>query len=368
VSLLIAGKLTLSGAARNGWIEIDGGMIAAIGADRPPREPDLRPSGLIAPGLFDLQLNGAAGVEITEGAAALRAIERTLLQHGVTRCLATVITAEESSAARAVEELEPRVADPASPIAGIHLEGPFLNPEHAGVHRPELLRRPADGVPSYYNSRAVRLVTLAPELPRALPLIASLRERGVAVSLGHSGASDREASAAIDAGAALVTHLFNAMAAIHHRDPGLVGVALEDERVTIGVIPDGVHVEALVLRLVRRLGGERVALVSDAGPLAGARQGALVFASTETQIGGDGAPRDPDGRLAGSAILLDEGIRRWSQLTGASIAAAVAAASERPALALGLDAGLQPGRSADLVLLDGKGTVQRTMKAGRWIE
>jgi len=367
VSTLIAGTIARGGHAAPGWIEVTGEVVSACGSGRPPRIADLVHDGLIAPGLIDLQLCGAAGVEVTQGADALARIEHALLAHGVTGCLATIVTCEEDAAVRAVEAIESRAADPGSPILGAHLEGPFLSPQYPGVHRPELLRAPADGVPSYYHSPAVRLVTLAPELPGAGSLIASLRAREITVSLGHSRASVAQAQAAFAAGARGVTHLFNAMAPLHHREPGLAGAALEDERVSLGLIADGIHVHPLVLALVRRLAGARIALVSDASPLAAGGCDRAVLAGTDLRAGSDGAPRTVDGRLAGSSMLLDEAVRRWRKFTAATLVEAVAAGSEHPAAALGLPVPLQIGSPADLVLLDAEGRVQRTLAGGRWI-
>ncbi len=357
MSVVIAGQLARGGRLVPSWLELDGGLVAAVGVGAAPRGADLVHDGVIAPGLFDLQLNGADGVDVTGGPIALERIERALLARGVTRCLATVITCDEDTALAAVRQIEARVRDPRSPIAGVHLEGPFLDPAHAGVHPAELMCAPADGVPAYYESPALRLVTLAPELPGALALTERLRKRGVAVSLGHSGASAAQAQAAFAAGASIVTHIFNAMGPLHHREPGIAGAALHDERITVTVIADGIHVDPLVLALVRRLAEARLALVSDSGPIGG----------VAVHAGSDAAPRTACGRLAGSAIMLDEAVRRWRRLTGATLAQSLAAASEQPARALGLEARLIPGARADLVLLDREGAVQRTMLAGRWV-
>lgn len=351
-----------------GWVLTEGDIVARAGFGAAPRAPDLVHDGIVAPGLVDLQVNGAAGTEVTGGAQALDQIERTLLRHGVTRCLATVLTCPPEVGMRVMSELEARVADPDSPIVGVHLEGPFLSAAHAGIHRPELLRAPADGLPSYYDSSAVRLVTLAPELPGAPELIAELRSRRVAVGLGHSGASAAQASAAFAGGARIVTHLFNAMAPLHHREPGLAGAALGDARVWLGTIADGVHLHPLMLSLVHRLAARRVVLVSDASPLAGGDgTGAGELGGVAVVPGADGAPRDGGGRLAGSGILLDEAVQGWARFTGATLAEALAAGSERPARALGLPAGLEPGAPADLLLLDREAQIQRVMRSGRWL-
>jgi len=139
--------------------------------------------------------------------------------------LAALPTAEDDRIAALVAAVADRVADPGHGLAGIHLEGPFLSPEHAGAHRRELLRAPSSGVPCHYADPSVRLVTIAPELDGSLALIRSLRQRGVAVALGHSGTDAETARRGLEAGATLVTHVFNAMGPLAHRAPGIAGVA-----------------------------------------------------------------------------------------------------------------------------------------------
>jgi N-acetylglucosamine-6-phosphate deacetylase len=366
VSLVLSGQIARGGTLFEGWIEIERGRVMELGAGRPPRTPDERHDGVIAPGLCDLQVNGGAGYEVTAGPAALDAIDALQLAHGVTSYLPAVVTTDAATAERAVAELETRVADPGSPVVGVHLEGPFLTPAHAGVHRPELMAAPADGVPSYYASSAVRLVTLAPELPGALELVRDLHARGVTVSLGHSGADAAVVRAAIEAGAGMVTHLFNAMAPLLHRAPGIVGAALLDARVRLCVIADGLHVDPLVLELVRRLAGPRVVLVTDATPAAGAPEGRYEMAGVAFRRDGEGAARAPDGRLAGSTLTLDAAVRSWASVTEASLAEALAAASEVPAAAIGIPS-LAAGAPADLVLLDQNGFPVRVMRNGGWL-
>jgi N-acetylglucosamine-6-phosphate deacetylase len=330
----------LADAAR--WFELEGERLVATGRGRAPRPPDERCDGRLARGLVDLQVNGCAGADVTGGHAALDRLDAHLLARGVTSYLATVATTDDETAARAAADVVEREADPASPVAGLHLEGPFL--ARPGAHPAALLRAPADGpLPGAYGSPALRLVTLAPELPGALELIAALRERGVTVALGHSDADATTALRAVEAGARMVTHVFNAMAPLHHRAPGLVGVALTDERLAVGVIADGEHVEALVLRLVRRAAGERVVLVSDL-------------------VGETLAGRAPaSGVLTGGRATLDEALRRWMHFTGAPLDEALEAAAVRPAALAGV------GARADLVELDEASRVVRVMRGGRWL-
>jgi N-acetylglucosamine-6-phosphate deacetylase len=365
--MMIAGLLGTVDPPSRGWVEVSGEHIRATGAGDAPRPPDVDHDGPIAPGLCDLQVNGAAGVEVTEGEQALRRIDEALLARGVTSYLPTVISTDPAVAARAVGEIAAHAADPRSPVEGVHLEGPFVSPEHAGVHRREWLRAPAGGLPGYYGDACVRMVTLAPELPGALALVEALAARGVLVSLGHSGASAAVATAAVEAGARSVTHLFNAMAALDRRAPGLAGVALDDERLSPCVIADGVHVDPLVLRLVRRAAGERVVLVTDSSPATDAPPGRYRLAGVEIERTADGRSATLDGAPAGSALTLDGLVAAWRRWTGTRPAEALAAASSRPASLIGLDTGLHAGARAELVLLDRSGAAARVMRRGRWV-
>jgi N-acetylglucosamine-6-phosphate deacetylase len=369
VSQLISGRLARGGTLTAGWIEVRRATITASGAGPPPRAPDVQHDGPIAPGLVDLQVNGGAGVEVTGGHGALDHLEATLLARGVTSYLPTLVSASDDALERAMTELAERAADPASPVAGVHLEGPYLSPEHAGVHRRELLRAPAGGpLPLAYASPALRMVTVAPELDGGLDLVRALRARGVTVSLGHSGADAATAAAAFAAGASMVTHVFDAMSPLHHRAPGLAGAALVDRDARVGVIADGHHVDPRVLELVRRAAGARVVLVSDASPAAAAPPGRYAIAGVALERGSDGVASTPDGVLAGSAILLDEAVRCWATLTEAAPAQAWAAASEAPSAAIGLPAPLAVGSPADLVLTDEGGAILRVMRHGTWLD
>jgi N-acetylglucosamine-6-phosphate deacetylase len=211
------------------------------------------------------------------------------------------------------------------------------------------------------------LITLAAELDGGLDLVRALRAHGVTVSLGHSGADMASARAAFDAGAAMVTHVFDAMAPLHHRAPGLVGAALVDPRVRVGIIADGHHVDAAVLELVRRTARRRVVLVSDASPAAAAPDGHYTIGGVTLVRGSDGIARTRQGVLAGSAILLDDAVRAWTALTGATLAETIMAASDEPAAAIGLARPLAVGSPADLVLMDDAGAVLRVMRGGAWV-
>lgn len=365
---LLVGKLLRAGRIADGWVRVERGSVVEVGWGPPPERRGVQPiGGTIARGLVDLQVNGAGGESVTDGVDALVRIGERLLARGVTSFLPTVITTSDDEARAAVAAIAELARDPTSPVAGAHLEGPFLNPERRGVHRAELLREPADGVPSYYESDCVRLVTLAPELPGALELCRTLARRGVRVSIGHTSASPAVCARAQEAGAAMATHLFNAMPPLHHRNPGVVGWALAAGRVALGLIADGHHVHPTVLELVYRVAGERVVLTSDASVAALAPPGSYTQAGMQIERTPDGRVVGTQGSLAGSGATLDELVQRWRDATGATLAEALRAAATAPARIAGLAADLAPGAPADLVVVDDGGKVLAVMKNGRWV-
>ncbi len=214
----------------------------------------------------------------------------------------------------------------------------------------------------------VALVTLAPELPGAVDLVCELVERGVVVAAGHSSATAAQATAAVDAGVRYVTHLFNAMAPLRHREPGLAGVALTDERVRVGVIADGLHLDPIAVTLAARALGDRLSLVTDAVSALGLPPGAVALGSLTADVSvADGAVRLADGTLAGSTLSLDRAVRNLVAWAGVTLVEAVAAVTSTPAAVLGLpDRGVvAPGAAGDLVLLTDTGEVVATVIAGR---
>ena len=364
----IGGTLLSGGREVAGSVVVEGESIAGVIAGRPGADDvDLLHDGYIAPGLCDLQVNGAGGHSATaEDQAGLNALEARLLEAGVTSYLPTIITLPADLRLAAIDRLATRVASPRSPAAGIHLEGPLLNPEMARVHDPAFMEDAVEGVPAGFDDPAVKLVTLAPEVAGGRGAVRFLAGRGVTVSLGHSATGAEEALAAVDAGARAVTHLFNAMPPLHHRQPGLVGAALADDRVAPMIIADNIHVDPLVLALVDRAARERVVLVSDCTAAAGAPEGRYRLAGAPIERRGD-VVVDAEGRLSGSAVLLDRCVRRWREATGATAAEAWAAGSDRPAALVGLEHGLVSGVAANLVLLSRGLEVERVMFRGEWL-
>jgi len=308
------------GSLRPGTVVLDGGRIDAVLDDAGASPHDVT----LCPGLVDLQVNGLGDLDVWRG--DLEALGRALRDAGTTAWCPT-LTSAPLDAYAAWFAAHPA---PAPGEVGVHLEGPFLHPARAGAHPPEHLRPPDAAWLAGLPPR-VRLVTLAPELPGGLDATAALHARGVAVALGHSNATYDEALAAAEAGATLVTHVFNAMAPMHHRAPGLAGAALSDARLAPAVIGDGVHVHPAVLALV--LATARAVLVSD---------------SVRTD-----AARRPDGSLGGSTVTLAEAVG-VAVRDGVPLATALVAATARPAALIGrTDLGrLEPGARGDVVALD----------------
>jgi N-acetylglucosamine-6-phosphate deacetylase len=329
---------------------------------------------LVAPGFLDLQCNGAVGVDLTTEPERMWEVAAALPRWGVTAWLPTVVTAPPTARSRALAALRSawRRGDAAvaTPL-GLHFEGPFLASERKGAHDARHIVAPSSGVvdrEGWSGDAGVALVTLAPELPGALDLVRDLVERGVVVSAGHSSATAPQATAAIDVGVSYVTHLFNAMAPLHHRAPGLAGVALTDDRVRVGVIADGLHVDPAVVALAARALGGRLSLVTDAVAALGARPAPTRLGSLRASVPAvDGAVRLADGTLAGSTLSLDQAVRNLATFAEVSILDAVSAVTSTPAAVLGLaDRGVvADGARGDLVLLTTTGEVVATVIAGR---
>jgi N-acetylglucosamine-6-phosphate deacetylase len=329
---------------------------------------------LVAPGFVDLQCNGAVGVDLTTEPERLWQVAAALPRWGVTAWLPTVVTGPPSVRARALAAVRAGPPDDDAIIAtplGLHLEGPFLALERKGAHDARHIVPPSVEVvegEGWSGVTGVALVTLAPELPGGLEMVGRLVDRGVVVSAGHTSATAAEASAAVDAGVTYVTHLFNAMAPLHHREPGLVGVALTDERVRVGVIADGLHVDPAVVSLAARVLGERLTLVTDAVASLGVPPGPMCLGDlTATVAAVDGAVRLADGTLAGSTLSLDRAVRNLVAYAGPPLAEAVRTVTAAPAAVLGLaDRGVvAPGAVGDLVLLTPAGEVVATVIGGR---
>jgi len=365
----------------DGVLLIEHGRILAVGDATHIATPDdaevIDAGGLIVtPGFIDLQLNGAFGDDFTLTPDTIWRVAAGLPRWGVTSFLPTIITSPLSQAAQAQETLAsgPPAGWQGSLPLGLHCEGPFLNPQKKGAHNPAYLRLPARAdVAAWTPENHVRLVTLAPELPGALAVIEELTKRGVVVSAGHSLATYREAKAGFAAGIRYGTHLFNAMPPLDHREPGLPGALLSDPAVTIGVIPDGIHVHPAIVALAwAAKGPQRLTVVTDAMAALGMAPGRYTIADQEVIVSahdqGVNAARLASGSLAGSVLAMDEALRRLIRYTGCSLGDALTTITATPAdlLGLGHERGrLRAGAWADLVLLTPTLEVARTLVAGK---
>ena len=347
-----------------------GGRIVATGSGElpalpvPPVSPSARPvpvltaDGTIAvPGLIDLQVNGADGWDLTDAPERLWDVAAALGRFGVTAFAPTVITSAPAARAAALAVLRAGAPDGwrgAVPL-GIHFEGPMIAPGRKGAHPQRWLAAPsADLVAGWSRADGVLMVTIAPELPGALAVIATLVARGVIVSVGHTQATAAQVAAAVAAGARLVTHLGNAMPPMTAREPGPVGAALGGDVLVAGVIADGVHHDPLSLRTAwRALGPGRFLTVTDTTAALGRPDGPARLGEQDVIVA-DGAVRLADGTLAGSAASLSQCLRTLRDQVGASLADAVASCTAVPARVLRDPSRgtLNPGARADVTLLD----------------
>ncbi len=347
-----------------GYLTCADGKIVAVSAGLPPSRPDVQLSeGFLLPGFIDLQVNGYFGVELAAADAdGFAKVARRMPATGTTTFLPTFITSpieDLAAALRRSAALLPELASDSrlARMLGIHLEGPFISARRAGAHNPAWIASPDPAaVETLIEAGAgvVKLVTMAPELDGAMAAIKQLTAAGVLVSVGHSDATAQQVSSAAMCGATMVTHLFNAQRPMHHREPGVVGQALADNRLTSSLIADLHHVTGQVAAIAFAAAPGRICLVTDAAACAGMPPGTYMLGGEPIELpGGDGAPPvRADGTFAGSALRMDSAVANIVA-TGIGLADAVAAATRIPADLIGRpDLGrIAPGATADLTWL-----------------
>lgn len=377
-SMLISADRLVDGAGHDGpgWLRIRDDVIveagsgsatpnaAAAESDDPARRIHLN---TVVPGLVDTHVHGAVGIDFaTPGLDPRPAIDHHM-KSGSTTLVASIATGEWASTLRRLRELAPLVSD--GTLGGLHLEGPFLSYARRGAHDPALLREPAEGVVDELleaSGGTLSMVTIAPEIAGAMDAIGRLVEAGVTVAIGHTDASADVVRQAVDAGARVVTHVFNGMPPLHHRSPGPVGVALSTDELVLELIADGHHVDDVAIDVVRAAAKGRYSLVSDAMSATGLGDGSYDLAGS-TVIVSDGVAMLADGSsLAGSATPVGGAVERLLG-RGVPLDELVEATSITPARTLGLaDPALIVGGRADLVEVRGS-RVARVMKAGSWL-
>lgn len=373
--VLTGGRLACPEGVRTGaWLRVHAGNIAEIGTGPPPaiEEHDLD-GALVVPGFVDLHCHGGGGASFstTDPAEASRAVAAHRA-HGTTTMLASLV----SDPIPVLREQLATLAEVArgGELAGIHLEGPFIAEPRCGAHAPEALREPDEQTVTELltaGGEQIRMVTLAPELPGGIKTIREFSEAGVIAAVGHTDGTTEHMQQAADAGATVATHLFNGMRPLHHREPGPVGVLLDDERVTVELIGDLVHVHPTALRLAaRHAGTERTALITDAMSATDAADGRYTLGRAEVDVRDGVATLAENGALAGSTLTMDAAFRNAVVGAGLSITEAVRATSGRPAELLGIDertGAVRTGRSADLVVLDDALRPKHVLHQGRWV-
>ena len=371
----------------DGIIVVEGSRITGVGHRDMMRLPagatDFVASGMtIVPGFVDLHIHGAGGHDVMEGSArALDRVTSTVARHGTTSIVATTVTASVEDTCHSLEGIARYIhahesvdeaaetSKPAAEILGMHLEGPFISKARRGVHPPDAIARPSVEILDKFVKAAdgmVRILTIAPELPGAMQLIAHAVAAKIVVALGHTDADYEQTRAAIEAGARHSVHFFNAMRPFSHRDPGIIGAILTDPDVTAEVIADLVHVSGPAIQvLIGTKGFDSVLLASDGIAATGMQDGNYRLGNFEVTVK-DGVARNSEGKLAGSTLTLDRAIRNVVGL-GVPLTDAVRMATVLPARRLGL-AGkkgiIAAGADADLVALTADLRVGAVMTRG----
>jgi N-acetylglucosamine-6-phosphate deacetylase len=362
----------------NPVVVIEDGHIVSVSSRAATRMPenarylDLADS-ILAPGFIDVHVHGGSGHDVMEpGDDALAGMERGFAKQGVTSYCPTTVTAPLDKTFAALNRLAisgkcQRERSRAGPV-GIHLEGPFISHAKRGVHPIENLLNPTVQLFEQFwgaSEGNVAVMTIAPEIPGALETIREAVSRGVCVSLGHSNATLEEAQQGIAAGARHATHTFNAMRALDHREPGVLGAVLADDRVTADMIVDGVHVHPEIVNVfLRSKTAQGAVLITDAISATGMGDGKFRLGGLEVEVKGDRC--EHDGKLAGSVLTLDRAVRNTMRFGGWSLQQAVRLSTLNPAQVLGRnDIGIiASGAQADLVVLSRDGEVQRTIIGG----
>lgn len=362
-SRVITGERDLADA----WVQVDEGRIVALGQGAVPAGDVEHIEGWLIPGFVDVHVHGGAG-----GSFAGLEVEQVVgfhRAHGTTTMLASLVSAPIDAIVEQVHGLQRYVAD--GTIAGIHLEGPFLASSRRGAHAAQVLAAPAapviDRVLSI-GAGSIAMVTIAPELPGALEAISVLREHGIVAALGHSDADAALARRAVDAGATQVTHLFNGMRPLHHRETGIAEVGLLDSRLLCELILDGHHLSDEITEIALRLLGDRWIAITDAMAAAGLPDGHFHLGELAVEAR-DGVVRLVDGgSLAGSTLTMDRAFDTIITRFHRTPLEAVKATATRPATALGRDdlGRLEAGARADLIVWNNH-SASRVMRAGEWL-
>lgn len=357
---------------QDGRVEVQGNKIVYAGQRKPP-SGQLTEHGdrFILPGLIDIHVHGAMGYDfMTPTRRALVTLSRYLAAGGVTGFLATTYTSSHHQTLTAVKQLAQAPPLPGARLLGIHLEGPYINKDYGGAQTREHIRElclEELGEVVGSGGELIKMVTLAPENEAALEAVRWLKGKGIIVSAGHTGATFTQFKRAADEGLSHVAHLFNGMRGLHHREPGIVGAALTDGRVSVELIADGLHLHPASLRMAALLkGASNTVLISDSIKPAGLSEGDYRVGDATIRVG-NGELRLLSGALAGSSIRLNQALKTMNEKAGAGVTEATQMATDTPARILGLSPSkgrLAEGSDADLTVLDRDFKVQETWVMG----
>ena len=361
-----------------GTVIFEDGKITAVGRQdkiKTPTEARIIDASqkIVTPGFIDIHVHGGKGRSVMDASAdAINELAKFKVHHGTTAFLPTTISASQEKlldAAKAVKVAMEKRTEGAE-VLGIHLEGPYISTEKRGGQDPDFIRPPSlDGLREILkaSNQKVRIVTLAPEVDGAEKLIGELRNLGIVASMGHSNATYSVAVDAIRHGVSHAAHVFNGMRSFHHREPGVLGAVLTHNEVTAELISDGVHVHSAAMKLLTRVkGSKRVVLVTDAIRAAGMPEGEYKVGRQKVIVK-NGICRLVSGELAGSTLTMDVAVRNMVELVGASLQEAVMMATINTAKVIGVEnrkGSIEPGKDADLVMLDEKLNIYSTIVKG----
>ncbi len=373
--LIADAKIVTSQAVLDdGWLEVTGTQITRIGEGTPPGEPDVSLGGAwVVPGFVDIHSHGGGGATVVGADPdAVRTFTETHRRHGTTTIVASLVSAQPDPLERDVRALAGLTED--GLIAGVHLEGPWIAPGRKGAHDPAALSTPDRAAVARLLTAGrgtIRMVTIAPELDQGIDAVRTIVDHGAIAAVGHTDATYDKVRAAIDAGATVATHLFNAMAPIQHRAPGPIIALLEDERVSVELICDGVHLhEAIAAHAYTSAGADRVVLVTDAMAAAGGSDGDYLLGELAVRVQDGVARLVHGGAIAGSTLTMSSAFRFAVERAGFTMVDAVRATSTNPARLLGLAdsvGDLADGLAADLVVIDESLALRGVLARGAWV-
>ena len=327
-------------------------------------------NNLLIPGMIDVHIHGANNHDMMDGTEeSIQVVSEECAKTGCTSFLVTSVSSSIEDLLKMIECVQKTAGkERGALIAGIHLEGPYLNPEKKGMQNEKYLRHPDIKEMELILSRAgslVKMITIAPELPGGFELVEYLRKKGIIVSIAHSGATYEEAKHAFELGAEHITHCFNAMPQIHHRAPGLIVAAFEEEKVSLQAIVDGIHLHPAIVRLMYNIkGADKMVLITDALQAMNAGDGEYMFGGHHVKVE-NGVARLADGTLASSTVTMNRALKLSVEM-GVTLHDAIKMASKTPAEILGISGKgqIKNGYDADLVLLDKDFNVVWTMING----